>query len=80
MVKVGLMRTLLNDRSHMPNVRPAIRFVKDSPLQNRTPIQTPTQPLPFHGTSSRSAQRISMSIPKPMMPIRMIPMMTISVF
>ena len=37
------------------------------------------QPLPFQGTRMRSAQRISMSMPNPMMPIRMMPMITMSV-
>ena len=37
------------------------------------------QPRPFHGISQRSVTRIRMSMPNPMMPIRMMPMITMSV-
>ena len=38
-----------------------------------------SQTRPFHGISQRSVTRIRISMPNPMMPIRMMPMMTMSV-
>ena len=38
-----------------------------------------SQPRPFHGISQRSVTRIKMSMPNPITPIRMMPIMTMSV-